>query len=82
MTVRVLFFSLLREVTGEREIWWELPGDSASVAELLESLYRRWPELREWDRKILVAVDLHYVKRDEGVSEGQEVAIMPPVQGG
>ncbi len=82
MTIRVLFFSVLRDLTGTGEVAWDLPGESASVAEVLASLYARWPALRDWDGKILVAADLHYVNRDEAVADGQEVAIMPPVQGG
>ena len=40
------------------------------------------PKLREWDGNILVAADLEYVDRDARLRDGQEVAIMPPVQGG
>lgn len=81
MKLRVLFFSLLRDVTGEKEIDWELPID-ATVEGLLESLYTKWPPLREWDGKVLVAADLNYVTRDAVLRDGQEVAVMPPVQGG
>ncbi len=82
MTVRVLFFSVLRDVTGESEVVWDLPGESARVSDLLESLYVRWPVLGDWDGKLLVAADFQYVRRGDRLSEGQEVAIMPPVQGG
>lgn len=82
MNVRILFFSLLRDLVGADEIDWELAGDGLSVADLLAQLYARWPGLREWDAKILVALDLDYVGRDALVRPGQELAIMPPVQGG
>lgn len=81
MTVRVLFFSVLRDITGTEEISWQV-GASATVAELLRALYDRWPNLQEWDASLLVAVDQTYVKRDEPLLENSEVAIMPPVQGG
>lgn len=82
MTVKVLFFSLLRDVVGADELDWEVGGEDLTVSTLLEQLYAKWPRLREWDTKILVAVDLDYVERDAALKPGQEVAVMPPVQGG
>lgn len=81
MTVRLLFFSVLRDITGTEEIAWSLePG--ADVTNLLQTLYERWPALREWDSSLLVAVDQTYVKRSQSLHENCEVAVMPPVQGG
>ena len=83
MKVRVLFFSLLRDVTGEEEVERELAGEEEiSVGPFLDSLYKDYPGLAEWDSKILVAVDQHYVERTDTIRDGQEIAIMPPVQGG
>ena len=81
MTVRLLFFSVLRDITGTAEMAWACaPG--ANVASLLAALFERWPALAGWQGSLLVAVDQTYVKRDEPLHEGCEVAIMPPVQGG
>ena len=82
MKVRVLFFSLLRDLTGETEIRWDLPAGKSRVADLLESLYERWPDLRAWDGRILVAADHRFAGREEMLEDGQEIAIMPPLQGG
>jgi len=82
MTAKVLFFSLLQDLVAANEIEWQVPAEGVSVGELLGQLYDKWPSLREWDSKILVAVDLDYVDRDALVKPQQEVAIMPPVQGG
>lgn len=81
MNLRVLFFSVLRDLTGHEELACSL-NEGTSVSDLLTQLYTRWPELAEWDRSLLVAVDQNYVKRDAPLHEGAEVAIMPPVQGG
>ena len=48
----------------------------------LEAVYGRFPALREWDAKMLVAVNCEYSARDFAVKDGDEVALMPPVQGG
>lgn len=81
MRLRILFFSLLRDVTGAAEIERDVP-EGTTVAGLLERLYTEWPALREWDGKALVAADHAYVRRDAVLTAGQEVAVMPPVQGG
>lgn len=81
MTVRVLFFSVLKDITHVAEMPLECP-QGMRMADLLENLYQRWPRLREWDGSVLLALDQTYVKRDAALHEGAEVAIMPPVQGG
>ena len=61
MNIRVLFFSVLRDLTGQGEI--ELTCDGVStVADLMTMLYARWPKLAEWDSSLLVALDHAYVK--------------------
>jgi molybdopterin converting factor small subunit len=81
MKLRVLFFSILRDVTGCEEL--ELTCDEpCDVASLLAMLFARWPKLAEWDASLLIAVDCTYVKRNTALHDGAEVAIMPPVQGG
>ena len=81
MTVRVLFFSVLRDITGAGEMAMEVTAN-ATVQELLAECFTRWPKLGGWDKSLLVALDENYVKRDAPLHEGAEVAIMPPVQGG
>lgn len=81
MKVRVLFFSVLKDITGAEELTWECPAN-ATVADLLNQMYERWPRLRDWDSSVLLALDQVYVKRDAVLQNGAEVAVMPPVQGG
>ncbi len=81
MKLRVLFFSVLKDITGTDEIPVELPSGSA-LADLLAHLETRWPKLRDWAPSMLLAIDQTYVKRDAPLHDGAEVALMPPVQGG
>ena len=81
MKVRVQFFSRLRDLAGVQEMELEVP-ESARVAELLEALYSRTPALRDWDKSILVAAGVEFVGRDDVVQRGDQMSIMPPVQGG
>ena len=82
MKVRVLFFSQLRDLCGTDELACELEADGAVVGALLEKLYLDHEGLREWDGRLLVAVNQEYADRDTALGEGDEVAVMPPVQGG
>ncbi len=81
MKLRVLFFSVLRDITGVDEIALEMsPG--STLADLLAQIETRWPKLRDWQSSMLLALDQTYVKRDASLHDGAEVALMPPVQGG
>lgn len=81
MRVRVLFFSVLRDLTGVEEFEVEVK-EGARLRELMELLFERWPRLGEWDASLLLAVDQEYEGRDVVLTKGCEVAVMPPVQGG
>lgn len=81
MKLRLLFFSVLRDITGLEETTWTCAAGS-TVSTLLVEIYERWPRLSEWDSSLLIAIDQTYVKRDATLTENCEVAIMPPVQGG
>ena len=79
--MRVQFFSQLKEIVGASEITLDLPGGT-SVADLLKRLYRDFPGLEKWDRGLLVGAGLDFVARDHVIQANDEIAIMPPVQGG
>jgi molybdopterin synthase sulfur carrier subunit len=81
MKVHVQFFSRLRDLLGTSEIDLEMP-EGANVTNLLATIYARTPALREWDKSILVASGLEFVERDYVLKTGDEISIMPPVQGG
>ena len=81
MNVRVQFYAQLRELTGIHELEVELPH-GATVRELLEQIYVQKPALRAQDKSILVGVGLEFVDRNYKLKPADEIAVMPPVQGG
>jgi molybdopterin converting factor small subunit len=81
MNVHAQFFAQLRDVMGTSALDVELT-DGATVAELLEKLYAQAPSLAEWDKTILVGAGVEFVERDHILVPNEEIAIMPPVQGG
>jgi molybdopterin synthase sulfur carrier subunit len=81
MKVRVQFYAQLRELVGVHELELELP-QNATVWHLLNEVYAQQPQLRAHDKSILVAAGLEFVDRNYKLNRADEIAIMPPVQGG
>ena len=81
MKVRVQFFSRLRDIVGASELEMEMP-DNATVEDLLGRIYARSPDLHRWNRTILIGAGLEFVRRDYVLRPDEQIAIMPPVQGG
>jgi molybdopterin converting factor small subunit len=52
------------------------------VHDLLAEIYAQQPALRPHDKSILVGVGLEFVDRKYELKPNDEIAIMPPVQGG
>lgn len=82
MTVKILFFSLLREIVGKEEAELQVNFESSTVGSILNQVYIQWPPLKDWDSSILISLDLDYVNREVEVADGQVIALMPPLQGG
>lgn len=81
MNVRVQFFSQLKDAAGTAESNEEVAA-GATIGDLLELLYQRHPRLRAWDQNLLFGAGVEFVDRDHVLQPDEEVAIMPPVQGG
>ena len=81
MNVRVQFYAQLRDLAGASELQVDLP-DKATVSDLLAKIYEQMPALRSRDRSILIGAGVDFVDRNYKLSPGDEISIMPPVQGG
>lgn len=81
MIVRSLFFAQYREFAGADELRVELP-EGASVADLVASLRARANGLSLLPASPLVAVNMDYAPLATRLSDGDEVAFIPPVAGG
>jgi MoaD family protein len=81
MNIRVQFYSHLRDLTGASELSIDLP-DKATVGDLLTKIYEKVPTLRSRDKSILIGAGVEFVDRNYELKPGEEISIMPPVQGG
>jgi molybdopterin synthase sulfur carrier subunit len=81
MKIHVQFYAQLRDLVGIREQEIDLP-EEATVKDLLDKIYAQQPALRAHDKSILIGVGVEFVDRDYKLKSGEEISIMPPVQGG
>ena len=81
MKIRVQFYAQLRDLIGIRELEVDL-SEGATVSELLEVIYAKQPALRSHDKSLLIGAGVEFVDRNHKLKPGEEIAIMPPVQGG
>jgi sulfur-carrier protein len=85
MTVKLLYFAWVREKVGHAEEVVELPGDAATIADVIAWLKTRGPEFAaafERDQVIRAAIDQTHVKHGTAIAGAREIAFFPPVTGG
>jgi molybdopterin converting factor small subunit len=81
MRIHVQFYAQLRDLAGFAELDVDL-AEKSTVRALLENIYKQKPALRAHDKSILVGAGVEFVDRDYVIQPGDEISIMPPVQGG
>ncbi len=81
MRVRVQFYAQLRDLLEMRELDVDL-AEGATVADLLDQIYAQQPKLRPHDKSVLIGAGVEFVNRNYKLKPGDEISIMPPVQGG
>ncbi len=81
MKIHVQFYAQLRDLVGTRELDIDLL-EGATVHDLLAEIYAQQPTLRPHDKSILIGAGVEFVDRNYQLKPGEEIAIMPPVQGG
>ena len=81
MKVRARFFAQLRDAAGFSELDVDLP-ERSTIADLLAQIYHTNPALRAHDKSMLFGIGVEFAKRNHTLRDGDEIAIMPPVQGG
>jgi len=81
MLVRARFFAAHRDRLGIDRLELELP-DGATVADLVDGVVARYPDLSPVIRSARFAVNREYQQPETVLQHGDEVAFIPPVAGG
>jgi molybdopterin converting factor subunit 1 len=79
--VTVKLFARLRDIAGTPELARQvMPG--ATIRSLWSDLVAEFPELAAYERAVSSALNADYARMDQALSDGDEVAFLPPVSGG
>ena len=81
MRVRLLYFASFREAVGADEETRQL-DEGTTVAGLWNALREGVPHFARFGAMPAVAVNCEYVSGARTLSEGDEVAFLPPIAGG
>ncbi len=81
MRVKVLFFGMLTDIVGRREEPLEI-SSGAPLAAVFDHYAERFPRLRAMAGSIVMARNQQFSPLSTAISEGDEIAFLPPVSGG
>jgi molybdopterin converting factor subunit 1 len=81
MRVDVLYFQVLRELAGTPGETLQV-SDGATAGDVAAAAIALHPRLAPMRPSMLLAVNEEWARADRAVSDGDVVALMPPVSGG
>lgn len=81
MRVKVLFFGMLKDIVGHSEEHM-VAHDGEQLGSLFDRCAHMYPRLRELEASIVLARNQQFSDRSVTLSEGDEIAFLPPVSGG
>lgn len=81
MKVKVKYFAVCHEMFGRDEEDMDLP-EGAVLMDILKRLEEEVPEIAEFYEVMQMSVNWDYATPATQLSDGDEVALIPPVTGG
>ena len=81
ITITIKLFAIYQEVYGVNELVWDFPHGT-TVQYVCDRLIKEHPELSQWREITRFGINLQFVEPDTIVQNGDEVVLIPPVNGG
>ncbi|HLG21025.1 MAG TPA: MoaD/ThiS family protein [Bdellovibrionota bacterium] len=81
MNIRIRVFASLKDLIGTSEFHWDLEGRT-TAAQVFDRLGDKYPQILPLKSSILYAANQSYVEKNYVLSDGDELALLPPVSGG
>lgn len=81
MDITILFFARLASETARESLSLQLP-EGSTVEDAMRLLAQRYQPIAELHHQIALAVNMEYVGQGHVLSDGDELALIPPVSGG
>jgi len=82
MKVRVKFFGILKADAGDGTIEMDIGDTDETILGILKEIEARFPQLKPRMDTLAYAVNHEFVDVDYALSDGDELALLPPVSGG
>ncbi len=79
--ITVKLFAIYQETYQKDELKMSLPSRS-SVQDVLEQIIQTYPSLESWRSLTRFGVNLQFVPPETILENGDEVVLIPPVNGG
>jgi molybdopterin converting factor subunit 1 len=81
MSIRVLFFASLADITGMRETTVDA-STITDVMSVFDRFAKEFPLLENYRSSVLFALNSEFARAGSTVHDGDELAFFPPVSGG
>jgi len=81
MEIHILFFGLLKDVCGCSEDTLRVPL-GANAGFVFDHYAAIFPKLQEMAHSIVIARNQEFTTRNQELTDGDEIALLPPVSGG
>jgi molybdopterin synthase catalytic subunit len=81
MEIRVFFFGLLKDIRGQSEDRLVVP-EGANAGFVFDHYAALYPKLAGMAQSIVMARNQEFTDRAQALTDGDEVALLPPVSGG
>ncbi len=81
MQVRVLFFGMLKDLTGRGSDLLTLP-EHATLADVVIHYEEMTPRLEDFAASVAISINQEFAAPNSPLKEGDEIAFLPPVSGG
>ena len=79
--VKVLFFGLVRELTGIAEDIVDIPA-GATLADVFDRYAARFPKLEAFRPSLVASRNQEFAPWDTHLADADEITFLPPVSGG
>lgn len=81
MKIRIRFFGIYRDLLNTDSVEREYPANK-TIENLFDEILAAHPRKEDLKKVTQFAKNLNFVPKDSPVSDGDEVAFMPPMSGG
>ena len=86
MKINILFFASLKEIFGQESLVLEIPKNISTAHDLLDFLAENkkgpWLKLLKRKSNLRVAINQSIQDWTKKISDGDEIAFLPPITGG